>query len=405
MKLQEFSELLLKDANDAKNFISFLIGNFNRLDDDIAHAIISVYKNLPESYKTDKKIYIPVIHKYFVSFPIDKNNKDVFEEYLPLFRSTQIDEIKSLNEDTDYEFEKVEYKNSLEFIKSLVLNKYDYTNKTHQLAIDFLEQNENIVTELINKNRKTFVNNMIKYNVFKDLAKYEPIFLEKFCIKHGFNYAEIMRDYFFSNAFRDGTFYSITTFNVDKITETLALKVNDDDFWKVNATFLNPVGDGSKEKHAKLLEFWVEAIGSKKTDLALVIMNNYHFDLIEQIKKVLDFQQQYKKNIINNLQYDKIDKVGNIPVIDILENEDPIDIYSESTINKIALSLTDGSYKNFHQWINRNDHIDSYHNSNLIKEYINEMNKFKLIVNKINERNLLEKELPKKDVQKPINKI
>lgn len=407
MKLEEFNTLLLKNPNEAKNFISFLIGHFYKKDQNTGKAIISIYKNLPENLKIDKKVYIPVMHKYFTSYLIDDNNKDIFREYLPLFRSAQAEEIKMLNKDNDYEFEKVEYKNSLEFVKSLVLNKYDYNNKSYEKAVNFLENNESIITDLIKKNKKSFFNNMVKYKVFENLVCYEAVFLENFCKKHGFDYAEIMKDFFFSKNFRTSSFFDANTiFNLDNIINVILSKANEDKFWQVNPEFLTPVGNNHKEKNAvKLMEVWIECIGSKRIDLAIALMRTYHYELTEQIKEVLEHQKENEKNIIYYLNRENINEVGKTSVSEILKNEDPIDIYSESTLNKIILSLTEGSYQRFHQWIDKNHQVMAHHNANIIKNYMNELNNFKMVINKINEKDFLEKKLEKKDTTKKVSKI
>ena len=83
MHLTEFASLLSNnDTNTAKNTLSYLIGN-GLNNSKWNKALAHLYKSFPTSIKESeqqKKEFFPIIVKYFYTYTLNEDNKDIFDE-------------------------------------------------------------------------------------------------------------------------------------------------------------------------------------------------------------------------------------------------------------------------------------------------------------------------------------
>jgi hypothetical protein len=186
MDLKEFSSLIVSNATEAKNHISYLIGTLGSKD-SVGKAILGLYDSFPDSYK-DKALFTPVMLKFFGTYKVNKDNISYYNEFSPGWTASHIESVKKIN--PQWEWTRTEYKNSLEFSKA-VSNSRDYQQPSK--IFEFLEHNFETLQKLIQKDKNKLIINFSKQNCWVEMAQSNYDNFSKFCDKYQFNKIDILK--------------------------------------------------------------------------------------------------------------------------------------------------------------------------------------------------------------------
>ena len=281
MDLKVFNELTMTSANDAKNFISFLIGyNFNGKDP--GKAIIGVYESFSEEIKKDEKAFVQVFHKFFLSYEITKENIRYYEQFSKYWSDANKDAVRKIN--PHWVWEKATFKNSLEFTKALSTYRVDYYTKSFKEGNDFIEENKGEIARLITKDKKKFNENMFKQRCWENLLKGSYLTFQSFCNTYGFDEIEIFKGLMGGDSYYgikyymncdNRALYNIIT-NIDTIFEGTNFFEHDSSYYCSNK--------------CNLLDVFVVFMAHKKYDLAIYLFDNYSNELTKLIKPYLGYE-------------------------------------------------------------------------------------------------------------------
>ncbi len=190
MDLTKFAELIsCNSTNIAKNTLSYLIGN-GHANDEWNEALSNLYKSFPKEIKEGKKAqkeFLPIILKFFNTYPLKTYNIDIYNEYAELISAEYKDQLKTRNPEWEWDKEpEVVFKNSLAFTKAL--NKKNVFN--------FIEKYESQFETFLNKKKETVYKNFDSYNVWLDMIKTDYLKYIDFCKKYDFDRLEILKGHF-----------------------------------------------------------------------------------------------------------------------------------------------------------------------------------------------------------------
>lgn len=181
-KLTNFIEELTSDANGAKNLWSNLIGNYDG-DDKNSKPLLDFYNSLPEKYK-DKKIFRPIVIKYFMAFKINQENYLLYQEYENNFSDQTKIQIKEKNQNWDFPDEEIKFKSTYQIVK--LLSKLYY--KQRDIIVFFKKYEENIFE--IAKKDSQFIYKLEQQNFLIPLfikdAKYMKEFIKNINVDFNF---------------------------------------------------------------------------------------------------------------------------------------------------------------------------------------------------------------------------
>lgn len=285
MDLKLFNELTMTSANDAKNFISFLIGyNFNGKDP--GKAIIGVYESFSDDIKKDEKAFVQVFQKFFLTYEITKENIQYYEQFSKHWSDANKDAVRKVN--PHWKWEKASFKNSLEFTKALSTYRVDYHTKSFKECDDFIEENKEEIARLITKDKKKFNENMFKQKCWENILKGSYATFQSFCNTYGFDEIEIFKglmggeNYYGIKYYLncdDKALYNIIT-HIDTIFENTNFFKHDNSHYGSNAS--------------NLLDVFVTFMAHKKYDLAIYLFDNYPNELTELLKPCLGYEWEKK---------------------------------------------------------------------------------------------------------------
>lgn len=178
MQLKDFTANTIETATEAKNFLSFLIGyNFNKKN--TGKSLIALYESFSEEIKNQPKILAPSIFKFFSTYEITTENHEVYKKFLPFWSPKEKEVVKVNNKNWNFEDELTVYKNSLEFCRTL--QRISSWNRNPIEGIKFLNDNQDVVSQLILKDKQKFQDNMEKIDAWETLIINDYSYFKKFC--------------------------------------------------------------------------------------------------------------------------------------------------------------------------------------------------------------------------------
>lgn len=274
--LTNFISELVSTPNEAKNLWSNLLGNYSNKDK--AKPLLDFYKQLPEEYK-DKKIFQPIVIKYFMKFSINQDNYWLYQDYSEIFSEETKAEIIALNENWDFSSEKmISFKSTNEIIK--VLN--NLKNKHQKLIPFFKKYEKNIIT--IGFKDDFFVKKLKKYDIMQSLLIEDYDYIKSFFYKIKKNFQDILlaNDLWKLLIFSDNTFNNV--FLDIKLIGKEKIKEHDKNFYEFEIK--------QKIRKINLLDvFFNYALDSEKKD---VIFNYYQEELSPFFTKIIEKKTSLK---------------------------------------------------------------------------------------------------------------
>lgn len=206
MDLKEFSNLTLHSANDAKNFLSFMVGyNFPDLDDlsKSEKAIRSLFNSFPEEYKQDIKLFEPVMEKYFKKFAINADNIEMYKTYITKQSIKAF--VMEKNPDWPWENKVLEYKSLAHFIKAFEevnYGSYKLENGANT-GLQFLEDNKDTLQQFVSISKKKSLAMMLKKGMFDYLLGFEYKVFTDFCDRYEFDRLEILKSIYGEGSYKE----------------------------------------------------------------------------------------------------------------------------------------------------------------------------------------------------------
>ena len=163
MEIVDFNKLIITNERSAVNFMSFLIGyKFTTEDADSGLAILSIYDGLSPDLVKDKKDYSDLFYKFFLNYKISEDNLKYYQEFASTWSSDKKDLVKTLNPNWKGDWIVEDFKNSQLFFRAASLKK-------DMVLVDFLQDNQETVLELLKKDTKVFIKNFVSSGVLRVL--------------------------------------------------------------------------------------------------------------------------------------------------------------------------------------------------------------------------------------------
>lgn len=303
MHLTEFASLLSNnDTNTAKNTLSYLIGN-GLNNSKWNKALAHLYKSFPTSIKESeqqKKEFFPIIVKYFYTYTLNEDNKDIFDEYIHFFSAVHKEYIKEINPNWIFKdnFD-ITFKNTLEFSRAIPRNRDEVFN--------FMNTYKNQLENFINKpkHKIKLLENFNKQSIWRKMIDCDYYSFSNFCNNYNFDKYEILNSYIQSYSY---------------FSQTSVIKEKNIDLFLAD---IGTIGKSSLNKE----NFYLNQIISNSHDnvlsLLLSIINQNEF--ISAIKYIKFFEPE-----LNNYA-----KLLNIKVKDSILSKDSLQqIYDIQTKQK-----------------------------------------------------------------------
>lgn len=304
MNLEEFSILALKTSNDAKNFISFLIGNFPK-DNNSGKAILGMFESFPENYKKEKELFAPVFLKFFTEYDLTKENFLYYEDYSPLWISSNIEKIKKKN--NSWRWEKTEYKNSLELTKAIFLYRGEY--KQPSKLNYFLDNNSDNIIKLIKKDKEKLELNFFKNGSWELIIKNDYQFYTDFCKKYGFNNIEILKE--IGNNYHGVSKFEhyINQNNFESMFEDINL-YGSDNFFEKSKFFVSRT-DEDLDNYNNVLDFIIILISNNRVFEAALLIKTFPCQITHCMKRYTDIGSHEDNVILKNNITENIENCAN----------------------------------------------------------------------------------------------
>jgi hypothetical protein len=302
-ELTTFIRELVSTPNDAKNLWSNLLGNYNSKDK--VKPLLDFYNQLPEEYK-DKKVFKPIVIKYFMQFPMNQENYLLYQNYVEIFSDQTKAEIIEKNAHWDFSNEKmISFKSTNEIVKVLKNLK----NKREKL-IPVLKKYEKNIIDIALKDY-FFIEKLKKYDLIKFLLVEDYGYTKLFFDKTQKNFQDILLSdnlwkflLFVENTFNN-VFLDIQIIGKEKIKE------HDKNFYDLDIqkemkennvldVFLNYVLDNEKKDvilqyyQEELVPFFTKMIEQKISLKDIYSGDYYQYDFIRQ-KTLLNIRNNEKK--------------------------------------------------------------------------------------------------------------
>lgn len=297
MDLKEFSRSIVSNANEAKNHISFLIGNLNSKD-VVGKAILGLYESFPDNYK-DKELFTPVMLKFFGKYKVTENNIDYYNKFSSGWTSVHIESVKKVN--PQWEWSKTEFKNSLEFSKS-VDNSRSYQNPNQ--IFQYLENNSETLEKFIKKDKNKLIDNFSKQKCWYELILNDYSKFSQFCKKYDFDKIDILKNEFIESHF--GIDELIFKYDKNQFF-TLFKDLESNDFFKLFEKTQFLANDSKYNSEIKnrsaytVIEVVLKFIAQTKNEEAQFLIDNFP-DYIQQNFNKYCYKHIPSTNILDGLQ-------------------------------------------------------------------------------------------------------
>lgn len=196
MELNNFVNKTITSANEAKNFLSLLIG-FDFSGKEKAKALIELYESFPEEYKKEEKLFAPIIFKLLSKYGVLQEHELYYKKFYSYWSISEQEIIKKENPQIDLSYFQKEFKNSLELARALS-TYFNYGNKI-ETGFVFLKNQEDCIKKLIQKDKNKIIENFHKQNCWRNLIEKDYLKFKEFCIKYKIDYLNVFKEEFIEN--------------------------------------------------------------------------------------------------------------------------------------------------------------------------------------------------------------
>lgn len=193
MNLTEFSQAMFATPQEASKFFNLLMDTYPQ--DNYATPIIQWYQNISNSLK-DKKVFDTLMVKYFQTYPLNKENILVFEEYA----NTWTEKIKKsiLEKNPELKSNQSEFKNAKIFAQVVYseFRRYNPQTSRYHNGYEFLEKHHDTICHLL-KNKSKFIEQFEKEDVWGQMIMENYLSFKNFCVRYDIDSLAIMKHYLF----------------------------------------------------------------------------------------------------------------------------------------------------------------------------------------------------------------
>lgn len=218
MDLKEFAKLTLIDANESKNFISFLLGyGFKGTkEEDTQKAILSLFDSFSEDYKKDLNLWEPIFVKFFGKYKIDNDNLPYYNQYI----RSKANKMKIITSNPNWQWEetKFEYDSLTDLIKGfegIKNSPYQYVDQKK-----FIIDNRFMFEKYILGNKKA-ENYLISKNFFENFLNKSYLDFKSFCEDFKLDYIQVFEKYVIKKYSQEGIgkYFKCPAYQSDYIEE------------------------------------------------------------------------------------------------------------------------------------------------------------------------------------------
>ncbi len=315
MYLTEFASLLSNnDTNTAKNTLSYLIGN-GLNNSNWNKALAHLYKSFPTSIKESeqqKKEFFPIIVKYFYTYTLNEDNKDIFDEYIHFFSAAHKDYIKEINPNWIFKdnFD-ITFKNTLEFSRAIPRNSDE--------VFDFMNTYKNQLENFINipKNKIKLLENFDKNSIWIKMIECDYSSFSDFCNNYNFDKYEILNNYiqsyiYFSNTsvikeknidlfLSDISIIGKSSLNKEKFYPNQIISNNNDN---VLSLLLNIINQNEFISAIKYIKFFEPELNNYAKLLNIKVKDSVLSK--DSLQQIYDIQKNYQSSYYVNLSLKQV---------------------------------------------------------------------------------------------------
>lgn len=300
MDLKEFSQLTLHSANDAKNFLSFMVGyNFPDLPDlaQSEKAIRNLFDSFPEEFKQDTKLFEPVMEKYFRKFAINEDNIQMYKTYITK-QSTKAF-VMEKNPDWPWENKTLEYKSLAHFLKAfeeVSYGSYKLENGV-KTGLQFLEDNETTLKQFVNISKKKSLAMMLKKGVFDYLVGFEYKVFTDFCENYGFDRLEVLKSLYGEGSIREiGRPFSNQHLNLMDHKLFFEDICQDKEYFIKHNRFFKYENINRPQSYNCLSYYFVTYANHNEPEKAALLADYFKEELVKQLKEVAEDINYYNNS-------------------------------------------------------------------------------------------------------------
>lgn len=300
MSLSEFNKMMFKNSNEAKNFMSLLIGHYTQNSASI--PILNVFKNLAPEYQKEDKLFAPLFFKYFMTYSINNENYPYFKKYSTLWSDDK--KLLIINKNPNFKInDKVDYKNSLVFAKAIItiVRKFDYDLEKYMSGYPFLKEEHDTIEKLIKKDKNKFIENFTKFGIWKSLIIDNYIMFKDFCVKYEFDSMDILKN----TLLNENTFVPMMK-DMDRFEEFLIDIKSVDNFF-INTSFFEPATYykyNKNKNNENILHVVMDLINFGNEENAFMLLKTYLPEFKSCLSFIMKKDDIYEQNTWN--EYIKI---------------------------------------------------------------------------------------------------
>ncbi len=187
MNLNEFSQLIVKTPEEGRHLLNLILG-FSYEPNNSPKALIALYSSFPEEIRKNDQTFASFFYKLFSKYELNYEYLSYFEKFNNFWNPTEREEIKNKYRNIFPQLEEKTFKNSLEFCKAFST----YKNNIN-LVFEFIDKQENCISNLILKNKSKFIENMHKHNCWGIIIAEDYGKFVEFCKDHQINHFNILK--------------------------------------------------------------------------------------------------------------------------------------------------------------------------------------------------------------------
>lgn len=293
MDLTEFSSLTLHTPNEAKNFMSFLLG-YNFSDKVKSEkAILAMFGSLPQSFKDDKKLFAPVFAKFFEKFPVSESNISYYNHYI----TDKVVQTTVIKNNPNWNFAGIEYNTLAEYCKAFeAMLSLNINGQQH--AWEFLNDTKDNLLKFSKASKTKTEDALIFRGIFTFLLKRDYGDFKEFCNTHSFNSLEVLQRNQTNFSWYLDTIKSSTLNNSELISvlnDVVPVKAN----FFLGDPFLEHFQQGKNHVSTWFFKF----ILKEKVDVACTLLEYFESEVMDGIHKTTNI-----KNPI--LDYATLEELG-----------------------------------------------------------------------------------------------
>lgn len=276
--LLHFNALIAKDANEARNFLGFLIGYFKNTNshdsiEQYSEAFLSLYENFSEDIKKDTDAFSKTFHKYFLFFPLNDTNKKYYDMFNDTWSDMMRDEVRRFN--PEYQWDSATYKNAQQL--SRVLTEYFYQGNLAKIK-EIINNSSSEIQRLTttSKDKNKFIEHLYKNNGWSYLLRSGLENFKNLCSLIKTNYNEVLCQVI--KDANDGLKFLDNLHDDNIVLKQVVEDLLKDDLHKVfNNNFFE--ASGTKRHAFNILNVFLVLLANNQEKIAVELAEKYPFDI------------------------------------------------------------------------------------------------------------------------------